>query len=60
MIAEQYLFVPQCVVVPTGVPIQLRMTSADVVHQLTITGTTDAMEVGGCRRAKPVMVQSAS
>jgi cytochrome c oxidase subunit 2 len=45
MIAEQYLFVPQCVVVPTGVPINLRMTSADVVHQLTITGTTDELKV---------------
>lgn len=45
MIAEQYLFVPQCVVVPTGVPIRLRMTSADVVHQLTITGTADEVKV---------------
>lgn len=45
MIAEQYLFVPQCVVVPTGVPIRVRMTSADVVHQLTISGTTDEVKV---------------
>ena len=45
MIAEQYLFVPQCVVVPTGVPIHVRMTSADVVHQLTISGTSDKVKV---------------
>jgi len=45
MIAEQYLFVPHCVVVPTGVPIRVRMTSADVVHMLTISGTNDEVKV---------------
>ncbi len=45
MIAEQYLFVPHCVVVPTGVPIRFRMTSADVVHMLTISGTNDEVKV---------------
>lgn len=45
MIAEQYLFVPHCVVVPTGVPIRVRMTSADVVHMLTISGTVDEVKV---------------
>lgn len=45
MIAEQYLFVPHCVVVPTGVPIRVRMTSADVVHMLTISGTGDEVKV---------------
>ncbi|MGD0182185.1 MAG: hypothetical protein ABSC15_20425, partial [Terriglobales bacterium] len=44
MIAEQYLFVPQCVVVPTGVPIRFRITSADVVHKLTINGTEDQIK----------------
>jgi cytochrome c oxidase subunit 2 len=44
MIAEQYLFVPQCVVVPTGVPIRVRMTSADVVHKLTISETGDEVK----------------
>ena len=44
MIAEQYLFVPQCVVVPTGVSIRVRMTSADVVHKLTISGTGDELK----------------
>lgn len=45
MIAEQYLFVPQCVVVPTGVPIRIRMTSADVVHKPTVIETDDAIKV---------------
>ena len=44
MIAEQYLFVPQCVVVPAGVPIRFRITSADVVHKLTISGTEDEIK----------------
>ena len=44
MIAEQYLFVPQCVVVPTGVPIRVRMTSADVVHKLSINQTGDEVK----------------
>ncbi|MGA8491170.1 MAG: hypothetical protein WB711_12150 [Terriglobales bacterium] len=45
MIAEQYLFVPQCVVVPTGVPIRLRMTSADVVHRPAIGETGVELKV---------------
>ena len=44
MIAEQYLFVPQCVLVPTGVPIRIRITSADVVHKPTITETGDEIK----------------
>src|SRR4029077_4805439 len=39
MIAGQYKFVPHCVLVPAGVPVHLRITSADVVHSLTFTGT---------------------
>ena len=45
MIAQQYLFVPQCVVVPAGVPVHLRITSADAVHRLTISATTYNIEV---------------
>ena len=45
MVAERCLFVPHCVVVPTGVPIRVRMTSADVVHMLTISGTGDEVKV---------------
>ena len=45
MIAEQYLFVPHCVVVPTGGSIRVRMTSADVVHMRTISGTGDEVKV---------------
>jgi cytochrome c oxidase subunit 2 len=44
MIAEQYLFVPQCVVVPIGVPIRVRLTSADVVHKLTIGDAGDEVK----------------
>jgi cytochrome c oxidase subunit II len=39
MIAEQYLFIPHCVLVPAGVPVHLRITSADNVHALMIGGT---------------------
>jgi cytochrome c oxidase subunit II len=45
MIAEQYLFVPQCVVIPTGLPIRLRMTSADVVHKPAISETGGELKV---------------
>jgi len=38
MIAQQYVFVPRCVVVPAGVPVRLRITSADAVHKLSFTG----------------------
>src|SRR5580658_10368817 len=39
MIAQQFVFVPQCIVVPAGVPITFRITSADVVHTLSFLGT---------------------
>jgi cytochrome c oxidase subunit II len=39
MIAEQFVFVPQCVVVPAGVPVRFRITSADAVHMLSFLGT---------------------
>lgn len=39
MIAQQYLFIPHCILVPAGVPVHLRTTSADVVHSLSIAGT---------------------
>jgi cytochrome c oxidase subunit II len=39
MIGQQYLFIPHCVVVPAGVPVHLRITSADFVHSLAIDGT---------------------
>jgi cytochrome c oxidase subunit II len=45
MIAQQYLFVPHCVVVPAGVPVHLRITSADAVHALAINGTGYNVEV---------------
>lgn len=39
MIAQQFVFVPQCVVVPAGVPVAFRVTSADAVHMLSFLGT---------------------
>lgn len=39
MIAQQFVFVPQCIVVPAGVPITFRITSADVVHTMSFLGT---------------------
>jgi cytochrome c oxidase subunit 2 len=39
MIAQQYLFVPHCILVPAGVAVHLRVTSADAVHALSFDGT---------------------
>ncbi len=44
MLAQQYLFVPQCVEVPAGTPVHFRITSADVVHLVSVTGTQDALK----------------
>jgi cytochrome c oxidase subunit II len=40
IIAQQYSFTPQCVLVPTNTPITFRATSADVVHGFLIQNTT--------------------
>jgi cytochrome c oxidase subunit 2 len=45
MIAQQYLFVPHCILVPAGVPIRLRVTSADAVHSLSFSDTNYAVKV---------------
>ena len=39
VIGQQYSFTPQCIVVPAKTPIIFRVTSADVVHGMLITGT---------------------
>ena len=39
MLAQQYGFVPHCVLVPAGVPVHFRITSADLVHLLVVSGT---------------------
>ena len=39
-IGQQYSFTPQCILLPTGTPITIRATSADVVHGFLIDGTT--------------------
>jgi len=38
MIATQYLFVPRCILVLAGVPVHLRITSADVEHKFSVNG----------------------
>jgi cytochrome c oxidase subunit 2 len=39
VVAQQYSFAPQCILVPNDTPITLRATSADVVHGLLIQQT---------------------
>lgn len=41
LVAQQYSFEPQCVVVPAGIPVTFRATSADAIHGF-IVGTTNA------------------
>jgi cytochrome c oxidase subunit II len=45
MIAEQYLFIPHCILVPAGVPVHLRITSADAAHSLVFNSTDYAVKV---------------
>jgi cytochrome c oxidase subunit 2 len=53
-IGQQYSFTPQCVVVPADTPINIRATSADVVHGLLIEGTNiNVMLVPGYVSALP-------
>ncbi len=39
IIAQQYSFVPQCIVVPANTSVTFRATTPDVVHGFLITGT---------------------
>jgi cytochrome c oxidase subunit II len=39
IVAQQYSFTPQCLLVPAGVPVTFRATSSDVVHGFLITNT---------------------
>ena len=39
IIGQQYSFTPQCIVVPANTPVTFRVTSADVVHGMLVTGT---------------------
>jgi cytochrome c oxidase subunit 2 len=39
VIAQQYSFVPSCIVVPAKTPVVFRVTSPDVVHGFLIMGT---------------------
>lgn len=44
MIAQQYLFIPHCILLPVGTPVHLRITSADAVHSFAILGTDYAVK----------------
>ncbi|GGF20615.1 cytochrome c oxidase subunit II [Aliidongia dinghuensis] len=39
IVAQQYSFTPQCILVPAGTPITVRATSADVVHGFLVDHT---------------------
>lgn len=39
IVAQQYSFTPQCILVPANTPVTFRTTSADVVHGFLIAGT---------------------
>ena len=39
IVAQQYSFTPQCILVPANTPVTFRATSADVVHGFLITHT---------------------
>lgn len=48
VLAEQYAFQPNCLIVPEGVPVTFRVTSSDVVHGFQIIGTNvNSMVVPG-------------
>jgi len=48
VIAQQYTFVPQCIVVPAKTEVVFRVTSPDVVHGFLIAGTNvNSMVVPG-------------
>src|ERR1700730_9852113 len=39
IVAAQFAFVPQCVVVPRNEPVTMRFSSPDVIHGILVTGT---------------------
>jgi cytochrome c oxidase subunit 2 len=51
ILAQQYAFIPSCVLVPAGVPVKMRVASADVVHGFLIQDTNvNVMVVPGYGR----------
>jgi cytochrome c oxidase subunit 2 len=39
VLANQYAFTPNCIVVPSDTPVTIRATSADVIHGFSVTNT---------------------
>jgi cytochrome c oxidase subunit 2 len=38
-VAQQYSFMPQCLLVPAGVPVTFRATSTDAIHGFVVGRT---------------------
>ncbi len=54
VVAQQFSFTPQCMLVPADTPIMFRATSADVLHGFMVTGTNiNGMLVPGYVTALP-------
>ena len=41
LVAQQYSFEPQCIVVPAGMPVTFRGTSTDTIHGFVVGTTND-------------------
>ena len=50
VVAQQYSFTPQCLVVPADTPVTIRATSADVIHGFLINQTNVNVMLGPGRR----------
>jgi cytochrome c oxidase subunit II len=49
LIAQRFNFVPSCVLVPAGVSVRFRITSADVVHRFSFPDDARSDNTGGNR-----------
>ncbi|MFM0498272.1 cytochrome c oxidase subunit II [Paraburkholderia caledonica] len=61
ILAQQYSFTPQCILLPANTPITFRATSADVIHGMLVTGTNinSMVEPGYISTFKTVFPQPA-
>ena len=60
VIAQQYSFVPSCIVVPAKTPVVFRVTSPDVVHGFLIMDTNvNSMVVPGIHRGSAHAIRQA-
>jgi cytochrome c oxidase subunit 2 len=61
VLAQQYSFTPQCILVPANTPVTFRATSADAIHGMLVTGTNinSMIEPGYISTFKTVFPQPA-